>query len=72
MLYEFTKLELQKEEFDNLVFMGDPPWWTGINKYPLNWDRWKQPYLPIWNAGRKIFRDVPIKPSEAILKQYEK
>ena len=27
MLYEFTKLRLEKSEFDNLVFMSDPPPW---------------------------------------------
>ena len=27
MLYEFTELQLDKEEFDNLVFMNAPPWW---------------------------------------------
>ena len=28
--YEYTKLELHKEEFDNLIFMGPPPIWHGI------------------------------------------
>ena len=28
MLYEFTELQLDKEEFDNLVFMNNPPWWA--------------------------------------------
>lgn len=27
MLYEFTTLKLNRSEFDNLVFMGYPPWW---------------------------------------------
>ena len=27
MLYEFTELQLDREEFDNLVFMNAPPWW---------------------------------------------
>lgn len=27
MLYEFTELQLDKKEFDNLVFMNAPPWW---------------------------------------------
>ena len=27
MLYEFTRLKLDRNEFDNLVFMGEPPWW---------------------------------------------
>ena len=27
MLYEFTRLKLTRDEFDNLVFMGEPPWW---------------------------------------------
>ena len=27
MLYEFTRLKLERSEFDNLVFMGEPPWW---------------------------------------------
>ena len=27
MLYEFTRLKLDRSEFDNLVFMGEPPWW---------------------------------------------
>lgn len=25
--YEYTKLELDKEDFDNLIFMGPPPIW---------------------------------------------
>lgn len=29
--YEYTKLELDKEEFENLIFMGPPPIWE---KYP--------------------------------------
>ena len=27
MLYEFTRLKLNRSEFNNLVFMGEPPWW---------------------------------------------
>ena len=26
-MYEFTRLKLEKDEFENLVFMGYPPWW---------------------------------------------
>ena len=27
MLYEFTRLKLDRDEFENLVFMGYPHWW---------------------------------------------
>ena len=46
MLYEFTKLYLEKCEFDNLVFMGPPGWWTNMNEYPPCWDKEKYPELP--------------------------
>ena len=26
-MYEFTRLKLERDEFENLVFMGEPPWW---------------------------------------------
>ena len=32
MLYEFTKLCLEKDEFDNLVFMNPPPRWEDKSK----------------------------------------
>ena len=36
-MYEFTKLQLTEDEFNNLVFMGSPPWWIDEDKYPLKW-----------------------------------
>ena len=37
MLYDFTEILLDKEEFDNLVFMNPPPWWEEhyFPNYPL-------------------------------------
>ena len=26
-MYQFTRLKLDRREFENLVFMGEPPWW---------------------------------------------
>ena len=67
MLYEFTKLELQKEEFDNLVFMGDPPWWTDINEYPSEWDRTKHPSLPM-PVGQEFLNSLCYKPLKKVAK----
>ena len=33
-MYEFTKLQLEKDEFFNLVFMGAPSWWENEEEYP--------------------------------------
>lgn len=35
MLYDFTEVLLDKEEFDNLVFMNPPPWWEE-HSFPNN------------------------------------
>ena len=45
-MYEFTRLKLTKDEFENLVFMGPPNWWTEKDKYPPCWDKDKYPELP--------------------------
>ena len=47
MKYEYTKFELEKGEFYNLVFMGAPSWWENIDEFPPCWDKEKQPYLPM-------------------------
>ena len=45
-MYEFTKLQLEREEFFNLVFMGPPSWWENEEEYPPCWDKEKYPELP--------------------------
>ena len=47
MQYDYTKLDLEIDEFYNLVFMGAPAWWENIDEYPPCWDKEKQPYLPM-------------------------
>lgn len=42
-MYEFTRLKLPRDEFDNLVFMGEPPWWRNLDEYPPCWDKEKCP-----------------------------
>lgn len=45
-MYEFTKLKLTRNEFDNLIFMGPPGWWVNMNEYPPCWNKEKYPELP--------------------------
>lgn len=45
-MYEFTELQLKKDEFFNLVFMGPPSWWENEEEYPPCWDKEKCPKLP--------------------------
>ena len=42
-MYEFTRLKLTQDEFDNLVSMREPSWWPDLNKYPLFWDKERYP-----------------------------
>ena len=65
MFYEFTELELHKEEFDNLVFMGNPPWWTDIKEYPSGWDRTKYPFLPM-PEGQEFLNSLCYKPLKKV------
>ena len=45
-MYEFTRLKLTEDEFNNLVFMGPPGWWINKDEYPPCWDKEKYPELP--------------------------
>lgn len=42
-MYEFTKLQLTENEFNNLVFMGSPPWWINEEEYPPEYNQEKCP-----------------------------
>ena len=66
MNYEYTKLELEKEEFYNLVFMGAPSWWVNINEYPPCWDKEKNPYLPM-PERQKILNSLCFKPLKKVV-----
>ena len=66
MLYEFTKLRLEKKEFDNLVFMGEPPWWKDVSKYPPNWDKVKEPDLPM-PVGQDFLNSLCYQPLKKVV-----
>ena len=67
MLYEFTELQLEQDEFNNLIFMGDPPWWTNINEYPPSWDRKKNPYLSM-PEGQTFLNSLCYQPLKEVVK----
>ena len=52
VLYEFTRLKLNRHEFDNLVFMGEPPWWREDEE----WHRFLIDicYKPLKEVGKKV------------------
>ena len=66
MLYEFTELSLEKKEFDNLVFMGEPPWWKDVYKYPPNWDKVKEPDLPM-PVGQEFLNSLCYQPLKEVV-----
>ena len=55
-MYEFTKLQLTQNEFNNLVFMGPPPWWENEDEDPPGWDQKKQGKLPLEEQHRFLFK----------------
>ena len=51
-MYEFTKLQLTENEFNNLVFMGSPPWWINEEEYPPWYNKEKCPKQPVREEHR--------------------
>ena len=58
---EFTRLELTENQFNNLVFMGPPPWWTEKDRYPPWCDPGKTPKQPV-REGDRFLHDLGFKP----------
>ncbi len=46
-MYEFTKLQLSQDEFNNLVFMGPAPWWEKEQTDPPGWNQQERGRLPL-------------------------
>ena len=46
-MYEFTKLQLSQDEFNNLVFMGPPPRWENEQTDPPGWNQQERGRLPL-------------------------
>lgn len=51
-MYEFTKLQLTENEFNNLGFMGAPPWWIGQEEFPPEYNKEECPNLPVLEEHR--------------------
>ena len=46
-MYEYTKLQLTENKFNNLVFMGPPSWWINEEAYPPWYNKEECPKLPV-------------------------
>ena len=53
-MYEFTKLQLTENEFNNLVFMGSPPWWINEEEYPPRYNQEKFHKQPVREEHRLL------------------
>lgn len=51
-MHEFRKLQLTEHEFNNMVFMGPPPWWIGQEEYPPDYNEEECPKLPVREEHR--------------------
>lgn len=67
-MYEFTRLQLTRNEFDNLVFMGEPPWWRNLNEYPPCWDKEKHPERFI-AEGQEFLSNLCLKPLKEVARR---
>ena len=67
-MYEFTKLQLTENEFNNLVFMGPPPWWTNEEEYPPRYNKEKCPKLPV-REGDRFLHSLGFKPLNHVAKK---
>jgi hypothetical protein len=65
---EFTIIQLTENEFNNLVFMGPPPWWTDAESYPPWCDPAKTPKLPV-REGDKFLDNLGFKPLQDVAKK---
>ena len=61
MLYEFTKLRLEKDEFLNLVFMNAPPWWSD------EYHRERRHRAPELTMGQVFLRGLCCKPLKEVV-----
>ena len=64
-MYEFTKLQLTENEFNNLVFMGPPPWWINEEAYPPWYNKEEHPALPV-REGDKFLHSLGFKPLDHV------
>ena len=62
---EFTRLQLTENEFNNLVFMGAPSWWTGAESYPPGCDPGKTPKPPV-REGDRFLDSLGFKPLQHV------
>ena len=67
-MYEFTKLQLTEYEFNNLVFMGSPPWWIDEEKYPPWYNQEKSPKLPV-REEHKFLHSLSLKPIKHVVQK---
>ena len=67
-MYEFTKLQLTENEFNNLVFMGPPPWWINEEAYPPRYNKEEHPTLPV-REGDKFLHNLGFKPLNRVVQK---
>ena len=67
-MYEFTKLQLTENEFNNLVFMGAPPWWIDEEKFPPWHNKEKCPKLPV-REEHKFLHSLCLKPLKHVVQK---
>ena len=67
-MYEFTKLQLTEDEFNNLVFMGSPPWWIDEDKYPPCYNKEKCLKLPV-REEHKFLYNLCLKPLKHVVQK---
>ena len=67
-MYEYTKLQLTENEFNNLVFMGAPPWWTNEEEYAPWCDQEKCPKPPVLEE-HKYLHSLCLKPLNYVVQK---
>ena len=67
-MYEFTKLQLTENEFNNLVFMGSPPWWINEEEYPPGYNQEKCPKQPV-QEEHKFLHSLCLKPLKHVVQK---
>ena len=67
-MYEYTKLLLTENEFNNLVFMGAPPWWIGEEKFPPWHNKEKYPAEPVLEE-HTFLNSLCLKPLKHVVKK---
>jgi hypothetical protein len=67
-MYKFTKLQLTENEFNNLAFMGPPPWWIGEEEYPDWYNKEKCPKLPV-QEEHKFLHSLCLKPFKHVVQK---